>query len=69
VKNRRLALEVGKTQIQGLKEGYWEVKKGDPVALIGSGGLLEISIREGNAEKVLKVRAGVKVGVRVQGKK
>jgi len=68
-KNKRLTLEVGTTEIQGLKEGYWKVKKGDPVALIGSGGFLEISVREGNAGKVLKVRAGGKVGVRVQGKK
>jgi S-adenosylmethionine hydrolase len=68
VKNKRLVLGVGKTGIQGLREGYWEVKKGDPVALIGSGGLLEISIREGNAGKVLKVRAGAKVRVRVQEK-
>ena len=68
-KNKRLVLEVGKTEIQGLKEGYWKVKKGDPVGLIGSGGFLEISVREGNAGKVLKARAGDKVGVRVQGEK
>jgi len=68
-KNSCFVLAVGKTEIQGLKEGYWKVKKGDPVALLGSGGLLEISVREGNAEKVLKVRTGAKVEVRIQGKK
>jgi S-adenosylmethionine hydrolase len=28
------------------------------MALIGSGGLLEISVREGNAQKILKVKKG-----------
>jgi S-adenosylmethionine hydrolase len=67
-KDKRLALEVGKTEIQGLKEGYWKVKKGDPVALIGSGGLLEISMREENARKKLKVRQGDKIKIRVREK-
>jgi S-adenosylmethionine hydrolase len=44
--------------IQGLKKGYWEGKRNEPIALIGSGGFLEISVREGNAEKMLKVKKG-----------
>jgi S-adenosylmethionine hydrolase len=47
----------GKT-IRGLKKGYWEAKKDDPIALFGSGGFLEISVREGNAQKVLKMKRG-----------
>jgi len=47
----------GKT-IRSLKKGYWEGKKGEPIALIGSGGFLEIAIREGSAQKVLKVKRG-----------
>jgi S-adenosylmethionine hydrolase len=41
-----------------LQKGYWEGKKGEPIALFGSGGFLEISVREGNAQKALKVRRG-----------
>ncbi len=47
--------------IRGLKKGYWEGKKNEPIALIGSGGLLEISIREGNAQKMLKVKKGDRI--------
>jgi S-adenosylmethionine hydrolase len=42
----------------GMKKGYWEGKREQPMALFGSGGFLEISIREGNAQKLLKVRRG-----------
>jgi len=41
-----------------LKKGYWEGKKGELAALFGSGGFLEISVIEGNAQKVLKVKRG-----------
>ncbi len=45
-------------RISVLKEGYWEGKKGEPIALFGSGGFLEISVREGNAQKALKMKRG-----------
>jgi hypothetical protein len=41
-----------------LKKGYWEGKKGELIALLGSSGFLEISVNEGNAQKVLKVKRG-----------
>jgi S-adenosylmethionine hydrolase len=41
-----------------LKKGYWEGKKGELIALLGSGGFLEISVREGNAQKLLKAKRG-----------
>ena len=31
------------------------------MALIGSGGFLEISVREGNAQKMLKVKKGDRI--------
>jgi S-adenosylmethionine hydrolase len=55
----------GRTVIRSLKKGYWEGKKGEKIALIGSGGFLEISIREGNAQKILKVKRGSQVVVSV----
>ncbi len=58
-------IRVGKRIIRGLKKGYWEGSKGEPVALIGSGGFLEISIREGNAQRILKVKRGDKITVSV----
>ena len=51
-------VRIGRKTVQGLKKGYWEAVKKEPIALIGSGGFLEISVREGNARKALKVKKG-----------
>jgi S-adenosylmethionine hydrolase len=57
-KDRPFIIKIGKTTLRGLKKGYWEGRKGEPIAVIGSGGLLEISVREGDAKKLLKARRG-----------
>jgi S-adenosylmethionine hydrolase len=59
------AIRAGRKTIRGLKKGYWEAKKGELIALLGSGGFLEISIREGNAQKVLKVKRGDAIEVTI----
>jgi S-adenosylmethionine hydrolase len=56
VKDRPFVNRIGGRTIKGLKRGYREGKKNEPMALIGSGGLLEISVREGNAQKMLEVK-------------
>jgi S-adenosylmethionine hydrolase len=58
IQNRPFAIRAGKKVISGLKKGYWEGKNGELIALSGSGGFLEISVREGNAQKMLKVKKG-----------
>jgi S-adenosylmethionine hydrolase len=58
IRSRPFAIRAGRKSIRGLKKGYWEGKKGEPIALLGSGGFLEISVREGNAQKTLKVKKG-----------
>ena len=57
-KGRSFLIRVGRRTIRGLKTRYSEGKKNEPIALFGSGGFLEISIREGNAQRLLKVRRG-----------
>jgi S-adenosylmethionine hydrolase len=57
-KGYSFAIRIGRKTIQGLKKGYWQAMKSEPIALIGSGGFLEISVREGNAKKLLKARRG-----------
>lgn len=54
-------IKVNKSIISRLSKGYWEGKKGDPIALFGSGGFLEIAVREGNAQKRLQIKKGDKV--------
>jgi S-adenosylmethionine hydrolase len=51
-------IKIGKETMNHLKRGYVEGKKGEPMALLGSGGFLEIAIREGNAQKRFKIRRG-----------
>jgi len=58
VEDRHFIIRVGRRTIKGLKKGYWEGKRNELIALFGSGGFLEISIREGNAQKLLKVNKG-----------
>jgi S-adenosylmethionine hydrolase len=51
-------IRIGEKAISNIKKGYWEGKKQETIALFGSGGFLEISINEGNAQIVLKVKKG-----------
>jgi S-adenosylmethionine hydrolase len=58
LKGRPFLIRAGRKTIRGLKKGYWEGKNDEPIALFGSSGFLEISVREGNAQKVLKMKRG-----------
>ncbi|MBP1698907.1 MAG: uncharacterized protein H6Q41_4095 [Deltaproteobacteria bacterium] len=58
IQGRPFVIRVGGEIIRGLKKGYWEGKKDEPIALFGSGGFLEISVKEGNAQKMLKMKRG-----------
>lgn len=62
---RSFIIRVGGKTIQGLKKGYWEEKKNVPIALFGSGRFLEISVREDNAQKILKIKKGDKITVQI----
>ena len=58
VKKNPFVIRAGKRILRSLKKGYWEGKKGKAMALFGSGGFLEISVREGSAQKILKLKRG-----------
>jgi S-adenosylmethionine hydrolase len=58
IRGRPFVIRAGRRTIRGLKKGYWEGEKGEPIALFGSGGFLEISVKEGSAQKVLKMKRG-----------
>ncbi len=57
-KGQPFVIRVGRKTIHSLKKGYWEGKKGELIALLGSSGFLEISVREGNAQKILGIKRG-----------
>jgi S-adenosylmethionine hydrolase len=56
-------IRVGRRTIRRISKGYWEGNPSEPMALIGSGGFLEISIREGNAGKALRLKKGDKIQI------
>lgn len=51
-------IRIGDKKISVIKHGYWEGKKGEIIALFGSGGFLEISVNNGSAQKKLKAKRG-----------
>ena len=53
-------IRAGKKSI-GIHKTYSGVPVGEPVALVGSSGLLEIAVRNGNAAKRLGLRVGHEV--------
>jgi S-adenosylmethionine hydrolase len=65
IMNRPFVVNVGRKAIHGLKNGYWEGDQGELMALLGSGGFLEVSVREGDAQKMLKVKRGDPVKVTI----
>ncbi|MBM4323951.1 MAG: SAM-dependent chlorinase/fluorinase, partial [Deltaproteobacteria bacterium] len=68
IKDQPFQIRVREKIIRDLKRGYDEGKKNDPMALIGSGGFLEISVREGNAQEMLKMKRGdpIKISTKSQ---
>jgi len=66
IRGRPFVIRTGRKTLQSLKKGYWEGRKGEAIALLGSSGFLEISVREGNAQKALKVKRGEPVEISAQ---
>jgi len=60
-----LETTIGKKKIIGLSETYTDVKAGEPLALIGSAGFLEVSINQGNAQRYFKVDKGSKIIIEI----
>ncbi len=57
---------VGGREIVGVRRTYTAVKPGETLALVGSGGYLEIAVREGSATRRLGLRPGDIVTVRIR---
>jgi S-adenosylmethionine hydrolase len=49
--------------VGNVRRTYWDVAPGEPLALIGSSGLLEIAVRDGSAAEQLKLRVGDEVSL------
>jgi S-adenosylmethionine hydrolase len=63
-RNGAVEVRIKGRRIGKLKRTYWDVAPGKPLALIGSSGLLEIAVRDGSAERDLRVKVGDEVVIR-----
>jgi S-adenosylmethionine hydrolase len=61
IQKRRIFVCIDESRISGLKESYTEVQKGEPLAIFGSFGYLELSVREGKANKYFTASEGTEV--------
>ena len=59
-----LRIEAGGRSIRGLRRSYSHVRSGEPLAIWGSAGRLEIAVRTGNAAATLGLRVGSTVLLR-----
>lgn len=59
----RLVIGIGRWRLQGLAPFYGHVPEGEPLAIIGSRGMLEIAVHRGNAAKNLGLERGQAVRV------
>lgn len=57
-------IKAGGAVIHGLSESYSQAPEGDPLALFGSSGHLEIAVRDGNAREQLGIKVGDRVTIR-----
>jgi S-adenosylmethionine hydrolase len=57
---------IGQSNLGAIRQTYHDVATGQPLALIGSAGLLEIAVRDGSAAHVLNLRVGDIVSIESQ---
>ena len=53
-----LEIRVGRRSFKLVLHSYAEARRGAPLAIVGSGGFLEIAVSQGNAARVLGLRIG-----------
>lgn len=58
IKDHSFVIKVGRERISKISQGYWEGRKDEILALFGSAGFLEIAVREGSAQKRLRLGRG-----------
>ena len=60
------AIEVGGFSIKGMAHSYADVRRGQPLALIGSERLLEVAVRNASAAQRMKISVGDQVRIVVK---
>lgn len=66
MQGQQLKIYVGNTILTEIANTFGAVVEGEPVAYIGSSGMLEIAINKGNARKMLGVQKGAQISLVLQ---
>lgn len=64
--DKSVKIYVGNTILDEVTTTFGAVTEGEPVAYIGSSGMLEVGINKGNAEKMLGVQKGAQISLILQ---
>lgn len=64
--HKNVKIYVGNTILDEIVHTYGSVEDGEPAALIGSSGMLEIGINKGSAEQMLGVQKGAQISLVLQ---
>lgn len=65
-KGRKVKIYVGNTILDEIATSFGSVPEGEPVAYIGSSGMLEVGINKGSAEQMLGVQKGAQISLVLQ---
>ena len=63
---RNIKIYVGNVILDNLSNTFGNVAEGEPVAYVGSAGMLEVGINKGNAEEMLGVQKGAQISIVLQ---
>lgn len=64
--DKNVRIYVGNTILDEIAKTFGNVTEGEPVAYIGSSGMLEVGINKGNAEEMLSVQKGAQISLILQ---
>ncbi|MFN1835691.1 S-adenosyl-l-methionine hydroxide adenosyltransferase family protein [Balneola sp. MJW-20] len=59
----KVKIYVGNTMIKKVVSTFGDVEEGEPVAFMGSSGMLEIGVNKGNASRLLSVDKGAQISI------
>ncbi len=66
IDDKNVRIYVGNTILDEIATTFGNVTEGEPVAYIGSSGMLEVGINKGNAEEMLGVQKGAQISLILQ---
>lgn len=66
VESKKVKIYVGNVILNDISNTFGAVAEGEPVAYIGSAGMLEVGINKGDAEEMLGVQKGTQISIVLQ---